>query len=45
MKPHNSLIFYDPYSFERNGNLREFVENTYINRLLESIQEQCILVL
>lgn len=45
MKPHNSLVYYDKYSFERNAGLREFIENTFIDALLESIKEQCILVL
>ena len=45
MKPHQSLVYYDTYSYEHNGNLREFVENSYIHALLESVQKQCILVL
>lgn len=45
MKPHNALLFYDSYSYERNANLREFVDNTFVNALLEAVKEQCILVL
>jgi hypothetical protein len=45
MKAHHSLIFYDEYSFERNAALREFVENTFVDALLESVRQQCILVL
>lgn len=45
MYPHNSITFYDDFSYEKNGNLREFIDSTYIPALLESIQKQCILVL
>jgi NAD kinase len=45
MKPHNSLTYYDQFSYERNGNMREFLQNTFLDTLLESINMQCILVL
>lgn len=45
MKPYNSLLFYDEYAFQRNAAMRELLENTILNTLLESVREQCILVL
>ena len=45
MNPYNSHIFYDEFSYERNGELRDFVSSTFISALLQSISQQCILVL
>lgn len=45
MNPHNSLIYYDEYSIQRNTEMRDFMQNTFVTALLESVQEQCILVL
>ncbi len=45
MKPFNSLIYYDRYNYDRNSNLREFSQNTYLTALLESVQRRCVLVL
>ena len=45
MNPYNSFTVYDDFSYQRNGNLREFLDSTFIPQLLESVQTQCVLVL
>jgi hypothetical protein len=45
MNPYDSHIFYDDFSFERNGNLRDFLQSSRPQKLLQQVQEKCILVL
>ena len=45
MKYKDSHIYYDSYNYARNGNLRDFAENTFITSLIESIEKRCIIVL
>lgn len=45
MLPYNSIVYYDDFSYERNTDMRDFLQNTYMSALLESIKERCILVL
>ena len=45
MRYNDSHIYYDSYSYERNGNLRDFAKNTFITSLIESIGRKCIVVL
>lgn len=45
MNPYDSKIYYDEFSFERNGNLREFLQSNRARKLLQQVKQKCILVL
>lgn len=45
MNAYNSLTYYDKFSYQQNGSLREFIDSTYMKALIEKIGKQCIIVL
>jgi len=45
MPPYNSVVYYDDFSYQNKPEMRDFVENTFLISLLESIKMKCVLVL